>query len=57
MDMPKIEYPTSDHSSDLGQEMVKDMQILEESDGNESQELELMKEELLSADSQNNSPK
>ena len=57
MDMPKIEYPTSDHSSDLGQEMVKDMQILEESDGNESQELELMKEELLSADSQNNSQK
>ena len=57
MDMPKIEYPMSDHSNDSALEEVKDMPILEESDGDESQELELMKEELLSADSEHNSEK
>lgn len=53
MDMPKIEYPMSDNSNESALEEVKDMPILEESDGNDSQELELMKEELLSADSEN----
>ena len=36
MDMPKIEYPMSDNSNESAAEEVKDMQILEESDDNES---------------------
>ena len=36
MDMPKIEYPMSDHSNDSALEEVKDLPILEESDGEES---------------------